>query len=110
MKFRFRQNLFHLYFHIMKYSYYLTILSCLALTSCSIEKKLYSPGYHIEWFHSNSKPQKIELHEEPNATHIISASENSEVLLISEVTPSQPIKQRSVFKRHCNTRQSSQNR
>lgn len=77
----------------MKYSYYLTILSCLALISCSIEKKLYSPGYHIEWFHSNSKPQKIELHEESNATQIISASENSEILLISEVTPNLPIKQ-----------------
>lgn len=82
----------------MKYSYYLTILSCLALTSCSIEKKLYSPGYHIEWFHSHSKPQKIELHEEPNATQTISASENSEILLISEVTPSRPIKQEVFLK------------
>lgn len=68
------------------------------LFSCSIEKRLYSSGYHIEWFHSNSNPQKTEIHKEPDSFQIMSASENSDVLLYTEVTPSPSIKQEVFLK------------
>lgn len=76
----------------MNYRFFIGLFTCICFFSCSIEKKLYSPGYHVEWFQLNSKSQKTDFHKEPDATQIISASENSEVLLNSEVYPSPSIK------------------
>jgi hypothetical protein len=46
----------------MKYGFILFIIFSVGITSCTIEKKLYSSGYHIEWLHETNKPQKISSH------------------------------------------------
>ena len=75
----------------MKYRICFTIISCLLLFSCSMEKKLYSSGYHVEWFHSKKDTQEFYEPEEIHSLPLISASENSSIILPEETRSVLPI-------------------
>ncbi len=80
----------------MKYSIFLVIISCIALSSCSMEKQLYSSGYHVEWFHSKKDQQEFTATKEIETLPIISASENSTIILNEEVPYILPIQQKKI--------------
>ena len=69
----------------MKYRICFSIISCLLLFSCSMEKKLYSSGYHIEWTHHQSAISEIQNHHEEFINAEISTSNNSELVPSVEV-------------------------
>ena len=75
----------------MKYRICFSIISCLLLFSCSMEKKLYSSGYHVEWFHSKKDTQEFYEPEEIHSLPLISASENSSIILPEETRSVLPI-------------------
>ena len=75
----------------MKYRICFSIISCLLLFSCSMEKKLYSCGYHVEWFHSKKDTQEFYEPEEIHSLPLISASENSSIILPEETRSVLPI-------------------
>lgn len=69
----------------MKYRIFLAIISCTALSSCSMEKQLYSSGYHVEWFHRQSATSEIQNHHHELSNAEISTSKNSELAPSVEV-------------------------
>lgn len=75
----------------MKYRICFSIISCLLLFSCSMEKKLYSSGYHIEWLHSRKENQEFDAPEANHALPLLSASENSSIILPDETRSVLPI-------------------
>ena len=75
----------------MKYRIFLALISCIALSSCSMEKQLYSSGYHVEWFHSKKDAQELYEPEEIHSLPLISASENSSIILPEETRSVLPI-------------------
>ena len=75
----------------MKYRIFFSLLSCITLLSCSVEKKLYSSGYHVEWFHSKKDTQEFYEPEEIHSLPLISASENSSIILPEETRSVLPI-------------------
>ena len=75
----------------MKNRIFLAIISCIALSSCSMEKQLYSSGYHVEWFHSKKDAQELYEPEEIHSLPLISASENSSIILPEETRSVLPI-------------------
>ena len=80
----------------MKYSIFLVIISCIALSSCSMEKQLYSSGYHVEWFHSKKDQQEFTATKEIETLPLISASENSTIILNEEAPYILPIQQKKI--------------
>ena len=75
----------------MKYRILFSLFSCITLLSCSVEKKLYSTGYHIEWFHSKKDQKEFYETEEIHSLPLISASENSSIILPEETSSVMPI-------------------
>lgn len=75
----------HLYFHFMKYRICFSIVSCLLLFSCSMEKQLYSSGYHLEWFHRQSATSEIQNHHQEFSNAEFSISNYSELAPSVEV-------------------------
>ena len=75
----------------MKYRICFSIISCLLLFSCSMEKKLYSSGYHIEWLHSRKENQEFDAPEANHALPLLAASENSSIILPEETRSVLPI-------------------
>ena len=69
----------------MKYRIFLALISCIALSSCSMEKQLYSSGYHVEWFHHQSATSEIQNHHQEFSNAEISTSNNSELFPSVEV-------------------------
>lgn len=69
----------------MKYRICFSIISCLLLFSCSMEKKLYSSGYHVEWFHHQSATSEIQNHHQEFSNAETSTSNNSELVPSVEV-------------------------
>lgn len=69
----------------MKYRICFSLISCLLLFSCSMEKKLYSSGFHVEWTHHQSANCEIQNHHEEFSNAEISASNNSELVPSVEV-------------------------
>ncbi len=56
-----------------------------------MEKKLYSSGYYVEWFHSKKDTQEFYEPEEIHSLPLISASENSSIILPEETRSVLPI-------------------
>ncbi len=75
----------------MKNRIFLAIISCIALSSCSMEKQLYSSGYHVEWFHSRKENQEFDAPEANHALPILAASKNSSIILPEETSSVLPI-------------------
>lgn len=75
----------------MKYRICFSIISCLLLFSCSMEKKLYSSGYHIEWLHSRKENQEFDAPEANHDLPLLAASENSSIILPEETHSVLPI-------------------
>ena len=42
---------------MMKRNWIVLVFATLALASCSVEKRVYQPGYHIEWNHFAKQDQ-----------------------------------------------------
>jgi hypothetical protein len=61
-----------------------------------MEKQLYSSGYHVEWFHSKKDQQEFTATKEIETLPIISASENSTIILNEEVPYILPIQQKKI--------------
>jgi hypothetical protein len=68
----------------MKYRCFFVILSCLSLFSCSMEKQLYSPGYHVDWFHSPYNSREIEIEKNTLYSPVLSASSSAEPIVSQE--------------------------
>lgn len=77
----------------MKYRICFSIISCLLLSSCSMEKKLYSSGYHIEWLHSRKENQEFDAPEANHDLPLLAASENSSIILPEETSSVLPIRE-----------------
>lgn len=77
----------------MKYRICFSIISCLLLFSCSMEKKLYSSGYHIEWLHSRKENQEFDAPEANHDLPLLAASENSSIILPEEISSVLPIRE-----------------
>ncbi len=72
----------------MKYGFILLIILSVGITSCTIEKKLYSSGYHIEWLHEGKTSEKTYSHfEKHNESNLLSnTSEKIDLIVSSEDT------------------------
>lgn len=73
----------------MKYRIFLSLLSCITLFACSVEKKLYSSGYHIEWSHHESTTSEIQNNYQEFSNAVVSTSNNSESVISEEVNSTQ---------------------
>lgn len=49
---------------------HIVLATMLALTSCTIEKRVYMPGYHMEWLNGKNNPNKNELAGRDNSKKI----------------------------------------
>jgi hypothetical protein len=72
----------------MKYGFILLIILSVGITSCTIEKKLYSSGYHIEWLHEGKTSEKTSSpFEKQNESNLLSnTSEKIDLIVCSEDT------------------------
>jgi hypothetical protein len=61
-----------------------------------MEKQLYSSGYHVEWFHSKKDQQEFTETKEIETLPLISASENSTIILNEEAPYILPIQQQKI--------------
>lgn len=68
----------------MKYYLLLLSLACLSISSCTLEKQIYSRGYHIEWRHSSHQPEKSEPVEEKQNNITIQANSNSDEIFLTD--------------------------
>ena len=73
----------------MKYRIFLSLLSCITLFACSVEKKLYSSGYHIEWSHHKSTTSEIQNNNQEFSNAVVSTSNNSESVISEEANATQ---------------------
>jgi TM2 domain-containing membrane protein YozV len=61
------------------------LAAMLILNSCSVEKRVYTSGYHIDWNKNKNQAEKIQLANDVNEIHKTSTSNSDDFLAEAEL-------------------------
>jgi uncharacterized membrane protein YqaE (UPF0057 family) len=66
----------------MKKSLLLIAMFALLITSCTVEKRHYTDGYHVEWHNKAGKNKKVDYKEESTATATQQTNQQQEAVAV----------------------------